>query len=130
MKLGDTIQSGDFKGEKHVPVIEAPAKVKAGEAFQVEVSVGKEIAHPNKAEHYIGWIKLFFTPEGGKFAIEVADFDFAVHGDSMNPDKPGPVFAEPFGVTKIKLAKAGTLTALSYCNLHGLWESSKEIAVE
>ena len=33
MKIGETIQSGDFKGEKHVPVIEAPAKVKAGEKF-------------------------------------------------------------------------------------------------
>ena len=30
MKVADTIQSGDWKGEKHVPVIEAPEKVKAG----------------------------------------------------------------------------------------------------
>ena len=42
MKLGDLIQSGDFKGEKHVPVIEAPSKIKAGEAFKVCLSVGKE----------------------------------------------------------------------------------------
>ena len=53
MKLGDLIQSGDFKGEKHVPVIESPAKVKAGEAFKVCLSVGKEIPHPNKPEHHI-----------------------------------------------------------------------------
>ena len=35
MKLGNLIQSGDFKGEKHVPVIEAPAKVKAGETISL-----------------------------------------------------------------------------------------------
>ena len=29
MKIGELIQSGDWKGEKHVPVIEAPASVKA-----------------------------------------------------------------------------------------------------
>ena len=61
MKLGDLIQSGDFKGEKHVPVIEAPAKVKAGEPFKVIVSVGKEIPHPNKPEHFISWIQLLQT---------------------------------------------------------------------
>jgi len=28
--IGETIQSGDWKGEKHVPVIHAPEKVKKG----------------------------------------------------------------------------------------------------
>ncbi|WP_462363072.1 desulfoferrodoxin family protein [Pyramidobacter porci] len=30
----------------------------------------------------------------------------------------------------VKLKESGTLIAVSYCNLHGLWESSAEIAVE
>ena len=67
MKLCDYVQSGDWKGEKHVPVVEAPEKVSSGEAFKVEVSIGKEIAHPNTAQHHIKWIKLLFVPEGGKF---------------------------------------------------------------
>ena len=129
MKLGDYVQSGDWKGEKHVPAIDAPEKVAAGEAFKVEFSVGKEIAHPNTVAHHIRWIKLYFIPDGGKFAIELATESFDVHGDSMDAAAPGPAFAEPFGSVKIKLDKSGTLMAESYCNIHGLWESTKTITV-
>ncbi|MCE5201146.1 MAG: class II SORL domain-containing protein [Synergistaceae bacterium] len=130
MKIGDLIQSGDFKGEKHVPVIEAPEKVKAGEKFTVKVSVGKEIPHPNKMEHHICWIGLFFKPNDAKFAIELAKFDYTAHAASMDPTVAGPALAEPFSCVAIKLSKPGTLIAQSYCNLHGLWETSQEIAVE
>lgn len=130
MKIGEAIQSGDFKGEKHVPVIEAPEKVKAGEAFTVKVCVGKEIPHPNKAEHHISWIQLFFKPEGSKFLIELAKFEYTAHAAAMDITTTGPALAEPFSCLKVKLAKSGTLVALSYCNLHGLWESSQDIVVE
>jgi len=53
MKVADVVQTGDWKAEKHVPVIVAPGSVKAGEKFVVEVSVGKEIPHPNTTEHHI-----------------------------------------------------------------------------
>ena len=56
--LGDYIKSDDFKKEKHVPVIETGSGIKAGTPFQVTVTVGKEIAHPNTTEHFIAWIKL------------------------------------------------------------------------
>lgn len=130
MKIGEAIQSGDFKGEKHVPVIEAPAKAKAGEKFDVKVCVGKEIAHPNKMEHHICWIELFFKPADSKFLIELAKFDFTAHGAAMDVTTSGPAFAEPFATASVKLAKPGTLVALSYCNVHGLWESSQEIEIE
>ncbi|MCU0521621.1 MAG: class II SORL domain-containing protein, partial [Anaerolineae bacterium] len=39
MKIGDAIQSADWKSEKHVPAIEAPDVVTAGEPFMVTVSV-------------------------------------------------------------------------------------------
>lgn len=130
MKLGDFVQSGDFKGEKHVPVIEAPEKVKAGERFIAKVSVGKEIPHPNKMEHYIAWIQLFFKPVDSKFVIELAKFDYTAHGAAMDPTASGPAHAEPVSCVSLKLAKSGTLIVQSYCNLHGLWESSQEITVE
>ena len=130
MKLGDLIQSGDFKGEKHVPVIESPAKVKAGEAFKVCLSVGKEIPHPNKPEHHICWIQLFYKPAGGKFVIELAKFDYTAHAAAMDPSSPGPAMTEPGSSVLVKLAKPGTLIVQSYCNIHGLWESSMEIEVE
>ncbi|MDD4159516.1 MAG: class II SORL domain-containing protein [Synergistaceae bacterium] len=130
MKLGELIQSGDFKGEKHVPVIEAPSTVKAGEAFMVNVSVGKEIPHPNKPEHHICWIQLLYKPAGGKFAIELAKFDYTAHAASMDPAVPGPAMTEPASTVLVKLAKSGTLIVQSYCNIHGLWESSEEIEVQ
>ena len=43
-----SVQKADWKSEKHVPVIDAPAKVKADEPFKISVTVGKEIPHPNK----------------------------------------------------------------------------------
>ena len=130
MKLGDLIQSGDFKGEKHVPVIEAPAKVKAGEAFKVRLSVGKEIPHPNKPEHHICWIQLFYKPANGKFVIELAKFDYTAHAAAMDPASQGPAITEPGSSVLVKLAQPGTLIVQSYCNIHGLWECSMEIEVE
>jgi len=130
MKIGDLVQSGDFKGEKHVPVIDAPEKVKAGESFTVKVCVGKEIPHPNKMEHHISWIQLFFKPNDAKFVIELAKFDYAAHAAAMDPTAAGPALSEPFSCVTLKLAKSGTLIVQSYCNIHGLWEASKEITVE
>jgi superoxide reductase len=130
MKLGDYVQSGDWKGEKHVPVVEAPGRAASGEAFEVKLSVGREIAHPNTAAHYIKWIKLFFVPDGGKFAIELATLSFDAHADTNDPEHPGPAHADPFGSARVKLTASGTLVAQSYCNIHGLWENSVKITIE
>lgn len=130
MKIGELVQSGDFKSEKHVPLIEAPEKVKAGEQFFVKVSVGKEIPHPNTPAHHICWLQLYFLPEGGKLVIEVAKFDYAAHSDTMNAENPGPISAGPASCVPVKLTKSGKFFVQSYCNIHGLWESSCDITVE
>lgn len=130
MKLADIVQSADWKAEKHVPVIDAPDSVKAGEKFTVEVTVGKEIAHPNTTEHHIRWLKLYFKPDGGKFAYDVGTYEFTAHGESVDGPNKGPVYSEPAVRAALKLAAAGTLLAVAYCNIHGLWESAKEIKVE
>ena len=121
--FGKFLQSGDWKGEKHVPVIHAPEKVKAGELVEIGVSIGDEIPHPNTFEHYISWIKVFYFEEGGKFPVELADFQFKAHGE-------GEKYTEPYGTTKVKLNKSGTIHAISYCNIHGDWENSQDIVVE
>lgn len=130
MKFEHIIQSGDWKGEKHVPVIEAPETVKAGEKFSVSVSVGKEIAHPNTTEHHIRWIKVYFKPEGGKFPYELFNVEFNSHGESAAGANQGPAFTEPSGQVTVRLSQPGQLVAASYCNIHGLWESYKDIKVE
>jgi superoxide reductase len=130
MKFADLIQSADWKAEKHVPVIEAPDTSKAGEKLTVKVIVGKEIAHPNTTEHHIRWIKLFFKPDNGKFPYELGAFEFNAHGESTEGANKGPVYTEPSGQAVIKLSSSGTLLASAYCNIHGLWESSKTVTVE
>ena len=97
-ELNETIQSADWKAEKHAPMIDAPDTVAAGQAFTVTAHLGAAIAHPNTPQHHIAWMSLYYLPEGAKQAIQ--------------------------------LAKGGTLQALAYCNLHGLWQSSKPIRVE
>jgi superoxide reductase len=61
------IEKADWKPEKHVPVIEGPDLVKADEVFEVKVSIGKEIAHPNTTAHHIRWIQVFFNPKATNF---------------------------------------------------------------
>jgi len=129
VKLGDVIQEADWKKEKHVPVIECPDQVAAGEVFEVKVGLGKEIAHPNTTEHHIRWIRLYFHPEGEKFTYDVGSFEFNAHGESVAGANEGPVYTHHAVTTWMKVGKPGTLHALALCNIHGLWESSKKVQV-
>jgi superoxide reductase len=126
-KLGDRLQTADWKSEKHVPVIECPDQVKKDELFDVKVTLGKEVAHPNKTEHHIRWITLYFHPEGDKFTYQVGHYEFNAHGESVEGPDTGPVYTNHTVTTSCKVSKGGTLHALAFCNIHGLWESSKEI---
>ncbi|MCD6323733.1 MAG: class II SORL domain-containing protein [Desulfurococcales archaeon] len=104
------------KVETHTPKIEVPETVKAGEPFTVKVSVGP---HPNTPEHSIRRLEIYFYEEGRAFnPIHVATLEF----------EPG--LADPEVTLKLRVKKAGTLYAIAYCNLHGLWEGRKEVKVE
>lgn len=127
MGLGERIQTADWKKEKHVPVIECADEVKAGEIFEVKVGLGKEIAHPNTTEHHIRWIRLHFHPEGDKFTYDVGYFEFNGHGESVTGPNQGPVYTHHSATAWMKIDRPGTLHAVAFCNIHGLWESSKEI---
>lgn len=128
-EFSSTIQNADWKVEKHAPVIEAPDSAKTGESFTVTASLGKAIAHPNTAQHHIAWMSLYFLPEGAKLAIQLAHAEFSAHGDSTT-DVPGPALTNPNMAANVKLAKSGVLQAVAYCNIHGVWQSSKTIAVQ
>jgi superoxide reductase len=103
--------------KSHVPVITAPASVKAGEPFTVEISVGENI-HPMGPSHWIEYIEL-----------------------AIGNEPAGRVDMQPIGYLKPKVtftvaiskeaAPSGkvTLVAFQRCNLHGYWESSINISV-
>ena len=129
-KIGDLIQSADWKAEKHVPVIECADIVKTNELFEVRVSIGKEIAHPNTTEHHISWISLYFHPNGEKFPYQIGRYEFTAHGASTQGPNSSSVYVHHAVEASMKTGKPGTLIAISMCNIHGLWQSSKDIALK
>ncbi len=129
MSFGELLQSADWKKEKHVPVIECADVVKADEYFDVTVSLGKEVAHPNTTEHHISYITVFFKPVAGKYPHQVGHFEFSAHGESVSGPNQGPVYTFHGVTTKVKTSEPGTLYAVAFCNIHGLWEASKEIKI-
>jgi superoxide reductase len=101
--------------KKHLPVIDAPDKVKRAEAFEVNVRVGgiNGVEHPNEAGHFIEWLELYC----GDTYLGKSCFS---GGTSF-----------PQAVFKVKLPHAhGPLKVWEKCNLHGLWEAEKNITVE
>ncbi len=129
-ELNDLLQSADWKKEKHVPVIDAPASAKKGEPIRITVSVGKEIGHPNTTEHHIRWAVVYFLADGEKFPYQIARFEFASHGESTLGPNTSAIFTHPEGTCVLKTDKAGTILASSFCNIHGLWQSSKKIEIK
>ncbi len=125
----DLFQSADWKTEKHVPAIEAPASVKKGETVRITVTVGKEIAHPNTTEHHIRWIEVFFLPAAEKFPYQIGRFEFDAHGESVQGPNTSTVYAHPEVACAFKTDKPGAILAASYCNIHGIWKSAAEINV-
>lgn len=126
----ELMQKADWKKEKHVPVIEIVGEAKKEQNIRIEVSVGKEIPHPNTSAHHIAWIEVYFLPEGETFPYQVVRFDFTSHGASTKGVDTSGVYAEPHAVFTFRTSKSGTLYALSYCNIHGLWANAAELKME
>ena len=101
----------------HAPVLTAPATVKAGEPFAVEVVVGEKL-HPMGPTHWIEYIDLRIGNE------PAGRVDFQSRG-----------FLRPKATFTVVIPKEAapsgkvTLVAMQHCNLHGLWEASLDIAV-
>ena len=128
--LGDLFQNADWKKEKHAPAIELPEVARKGEAAKITIAVGKEISHPNTTEHHISWIAVYFKPQDEKFPYQVGKFEFTAHGASARGPDTGGVYTLPLVTVMLKVEKPGMIYAASYCNIHGLWESSSELNVE
>ena len=92
----------------HVPVVELPANIKAGEPFAVQVAIGEKL-HPMGPNHYIDWVEILAGNE------PAGRLDFRER------------FSQPKATFFITLDKPVTLVTRLYCNLHGLWESEQEI---
>lgn len=99
--------------KKHMPVIDCPDAVKAGEPFQVKIKVGS-IPHVMEEGHSVQWIDVYFK-KNFFTRIELT-----------------PVFTLPeVTVTLVRHSKhkSSTLRVVERCNLHGQWEAAKDIRI-
>jgi len=128
-RLGPLFQFDDWKKEKHVPVIDCPDRVTAGKPFIINVTIGKDISHPNTVDHHIKWVQIFYKPDGDKFSYQIAHCDFAAHGESVECADKGPVVTDHSMSVAVSVKARGRIYALSLCNIHGLWESGKDLQV-
>lgn len=102
--------------KKHVPVIEAPNKVKVNEPFRVSVKVGgiEGVEHPNTLSHWINWVALYAEER----LISRIEF--------------GAELTNQYIVSlNVTLTETTILRAKEFCNLHGVWEGKeKKVMVE
>ncbi len=103
--------------KSHAPLITAPEKVTAGEPFTVEVSIGK-VLHPMGPAHWIEFIELNIGNE------PAGRLDFQPKG-YLNPKA---TFTVVLGKDAAPSGKV-TLVAHQRCNLHGYWESVRDVTV-
>ena len=99
--------------QKHLPVINVPDAIKSQQFSDVKITVG-EIEHPNENGHFIQWIELYVGD------VYLGRFAFA------------PVMTKPEITIPLSIAHGNrktVLRAVSRCNLHGIWESTKEIKI-
>jgi superoxide reductase len=103
--------------KSHAPFITAPGKVKAGEPFVVEVSVGENL-HVMVPTHWIEYIELNIGNEpAGMISFQ-----------SKGYLKPKASFTVVLTKEAAPNGKV-TLIARQRCNLHGLWESGMDVEV-
>ena len=102
--------------KKHVPVISAPAKVKAGEPFDVGVVIG-EIIHPMGPSHWIEYLQLNIVNEPAGMV------NFRSNGFLKAKARFNVVLDDKFK------GKAIPLVVQLRCNLHGIWEGYTSVEV-
>ncbi|MFP4589335.1 MAG: class II SORL domain-containing protein [Candidatus Bipolaricaulota bacterium] len=98
--------------KKHTVIIDAPESVKEGEEFEVTLNVGEYTEHPNEPGHFIEWMELY---SGDTFLARL----------DLSPERTDYVMK-----VNVSLDHAHPLIGRAKCNLHGLWESEKEIEIK
>ncbi|MGD8505477.1 MAG: class II SORL domain-containing protein [Candidatus Bathyarchaeota archaeon] len=102
--------------KKHVPIIEAPDKIRADQPFLVKIKVGgiDGVEHPNALGHWINWVELY----AGERLMSRVEF--------------GPEMCDGnVVVLNVSQSESATLRAQAFCNLHGVWEGkAKKVTVE
>jgi superoxide reductase len=100
--VDDYAGADDFV-KKHTPLIEVTG---AGDKRLVTITVGKDVPHPNLPDHFIAWICL------------------RANGNPIARFELSPVASDPKVSVVVAVDPGTELTAVEYCNLHGLFSYS------
>ncbi|MBT4512210.1 MAG: desulfoferrodoxin [Chloroflexi bacterium] len=115
MQFAEVLKSAESEGkEKHVPTIEIMREHGSDKVDIVHVLVGKETPHPNTVEHHIAWAQLFGVKTDGQ-VVDLGRAEF------------GPALTSPNISFHTSLDGYKAFCALSYCNVHGLWQNCIEV---
>ena len=114
MEFSKIIKSGEAEGrEKHVPTITIDKGHKE-DVDIVRVVVGHEAPHPNTVEHHIAWVSLYGVKQDGQ-VINLGRSDLA------------PAYTSPNVRFQVPVDQFKAFCAVSYCNVHGVWENCLEL---
>ena len=98
--------------DKHTPVIICDMEAERDTPFQAKVRIGMSIKHPNTSEHHFEYIQLW------NLETLVGEVKLSCGSYGNNPIQIETVFTF---IPKVSMR----LTALAYCNKHGLWRSEE-----
>jgi desulfoferrodoxin (superoxide reductase-like protein) len=62
-----------------------------------------------------------------KFPYQIGHFEFSAHGESVEGPNKGSIYTHHEVSVSMKTSKPGVIYAAALCNIHGLWQSQKEI---
>lgn len=99
--------------DRHSPFVHCADTATKDQAFAVTVKMGNEYAHPDDNDHYIRSIQLY----NGATLLAEASFPPGSLGGNGAKGNAQVTF------NVVPTAGKLSLTAMSYCTKHGLWES-------
>jgi superoxide reductase len=99
--------------DRHSPFIHCADSATKEQAFAVTVKMGNEYSHPDDNDHYIKTIQLY----NGQTLLAEASFPPGSLGGNGAKGNAQVTF------NVVPTADKLSLTAMSYCTKHGLWES-------
>ncbi len=108
----DGSESVKTYADKHSPVIICPTSTQRDLPFSVKVQIGRSVKHPNAVDHHYEYIQLW--------NLETLISQVQLQRSSFGDD-PVHIEVQFNFIPKVSLR----LTALAYCNKHGLWKSEE-----
>lgn len=117
IKTEDTKYYDSQSKERHIPYMEVVKNYDNSGKDYIHIVVGENVKHPNSLQHQIQWIELYARTKMLD-TIKIGRVNFA----------PGTSPDALFRL--IYFGKYREFCALTYCNVHGLWQNCIEIREE